>query len=268
MDSGPTEDTTGGGGSHVEQARHSAFDRIPDGIARFANESRSLPVWPAETTVADDLTRAVPGRISRPEASTESVDSGGDRIQGSPENQRNPEGSARGRSLTVVWNRVPGGLSRDRAGRNRHPRGPASRQSSWRSSFESPKLRRRTSGSEDQLLEQAMPVRPPRLCEPPNRAAPRASYGGLPTNRMVEGAQPASVRTRLALDRVALRRVFRPGREPWCGPYTSLRRGRYGQTPLLKKPGFFSNSRRSDLLAGQGNDRKSSGDYPTARGRP
>jgi hypothetical protein len=27
--SGSTEDTTGGGGSHVEQARHSTFDRIP-----------------------------------------------------------------------------------------------------------------------------------------------------------------------------------------------------------------------------------------------
>jgi hypothetical protein len=103
VDSGPTEDTTGGGGSHVEQARHSAFDRIPDGIARFADESRSLPVWPAETTVADDLTRAVPGRISRPEASTESVDSGGDRIQGSVGTSGIPKDPPEVRDLTVVW---------------------------------------------------------------------------------------------------------------------------------------------------------------------
>lgn len=137
---------------------------------------------------------------------------GGRSDPGLLKNQRCPEGSARGaKPHGRVDDRVPGvcpGIVPVETGTlEDQPRGNlrGDHPSRARSSEGEP------AGPKTGCWSRSCLFRPPRPCEPPNRAAPRASYGGLPTNRMVEGAQSASVRTRLALDRVALRRVFRPG---------------------------------------------------------
>lgn len=111
------------------------------GNARFADEScslsgvvgkrRPLP-WSDAGVARSDLT---------PEGVRGSEDPGaiGSRA---PETQPGPEGQARGplKPHGRVDDRVSGVVPRTRAGRNRHPRGPAPRRSSWLSACGSPKL--------------------------------------------------------------------------------------------------------------------------------